>query len=120
MPLESLQNQKYRDILSIRLYYDWHTYVSFVHLAAMYTHPLSARDALMEECVRMMQQSLRASPSVKKRAKSVKAQRNLGTIKDRKKEKQQVKEVSSGETILRILRMRYVSRSLTPGGVSCS
>lgn len=66
------------------------------------------RDALMEECVRMMQQSLRASPSVKKRAKSVYAQRNLGTIKNRKKEKQQEKEVSNGETILRILRMRYV------------
>ena len=27
VPLESLQNQKYRDVLSIRLYYDWHTYV---------------------------------------------------------------------------------------------
>lgn len=64
----------------------------------------------MEECVRMMQQSLRASPSVKKRAKSVYAQRNLGTIKDRKREKQQEKEVSNGETILRILRMRYVLR----------
>ncbi|OCH90864.1 hypothetical protein OBBRIDRAFT_887390 [Obba rivulosa] len=88
VPLETLQNQKYRDVLSIRLYYDWHT------------------DALMEECVRMMQQSLRASPSVKKRAKSVYQQRNLGTIKNRKKEKQQEKEVSNGETILRILRMR--------------
>lgn len=63
-------------------------------------------DALMEECVRMMQQTLRASPSVKKRAKSVYSQRNLGTIKDRKREKQQEKEVSNGETILRILRMR--------------
>ncbi|KAI0944587.1 hypothetical protein AcW1_002259 [Taiwanofungus camphoratus] len=88
VPLESLQNQKYRDVLSIRLYYDWHT------------------DALMEECVRMMQQSLRASPSVKKRAKSVYQQRNLGTIRNRKKEKQQEKEGSNGETILRILRMR--------------
>ena len=56
----------------------------------------------------MMQQTLRASPSVKKRAKSVYQQRNLGTIKDRKKQKQEVKEVSNGETILRILRMRYV------------
>lgn len=55
----------------------------------------------------MMQQSLRASPSVKKRAKSVYSQRNLGTIKDRKREKQQEKEVTNGETILRILRMRY-------------
>lgn len=27
VPQEVLQNQKYRDILSIRLYYDWHTYV---------------------------------------------------------------------------------------------
>lgn len=88
VPQESLQNQKYRDVLSIRLYYDWHT------------------DALMEECVRMMQQSLRASPAVKKRAKSVYQQRNLGTIKNRKKEKQQDKEVNNGETILRILRMR--------------
>lgn len=58
----------------------------------------------------MMQHSLRASPSVKKRAKSVYQQRNLGTIKNRKKEKAQEKEkeVSNGETILRILRMRYV------------
>ncbi|KAI0063318.1 hypothetical protein BV25DRAFT_1907095 [Artomyces pyxidatus] len=88
VPLETLQNQKYRDVVSIRLYYDWHT------------------DLLMEECVRMMQQTLRASPSVKKRAKSVYSQRNLGTIKDRKREKMQEKEVSNGETIMRILRMR--------------
>jgi hypothetical protein len=63
---------------------------------------------LMEECVRMMQQTLRASPSIKKRAKSVYSQRNLGTIKDRKREKKEEKEVSNGETIMRILRMRYV------------
>jgi hypothetical protein len=62
----------------------------------------------MEECVRMMQQSMRASPSIKKRAKSVYNQRNLGTIKERKKEKKEQKEVSNGETIMRILRMRYV------------
>lgn len=88
VPQEVLQNQKYRDILSIRLYYDWHT------------------DALMEECVRMMQQSLRSAPSMKKRAKSVYAQRNLGTIKERKKEKQQEADVTSEQTIMRILRMR--------------
>ena len=64
----------------------------------------------MEECVRMMQHSLRAAPTIMKRAKSVYQQRNLGTIKNRKKEKQQEKEqdVSNGETILRILRMRCV------------
>ncbi|KAK7039232.1 hypothetical protein VNI00_010137 [Paramarasmius palmivorus] len=87
VPLEVLQNQKYRDVMSIRLYYDWTT------------------DALMEECVRMMQQSLRSS-SVMSRAKSVYQQRNLGTIKKRKKEKQQEKEVTNGQTIMQILRMR--------------
>ncbi|KAI9571922.1 hypothetical protein HD554DRAFT_2070327 [Boletus coccyginus] len=87
IPLEALQNQKYRDVVSIRLYYDWHT------------------DTLMEECVRAMQQSLREAVPVKKRVKSVYQQRNLGTIKERKKEKQE-KEVFNGETIMRILRMR--------------
>ncbi|KAF8547315.1 hypothetical protein OG21DRAFT_1490334 [Imleria badia] len=87
VPLEALQNQKYRDVMSIRMYYDWHT------------------DTLMEECVRAMQQSLREAVPVKKRVKSVYNQRNLGTIKERKKEKQE-KEVFSGETIMRILRMR--------------
>ncbi|KAE9403735.1 hypothetical protein BT96DRAFT_955844 [Gymnopus androsaceus JB14] len=59
--LEVLQNQKYRDVFSIRL------------------------DELMEECVRMMQQSFRSSAgTIKKRAKSVYQQRNLGTIKERK------------------------------------
>ena len=64
----------------------------------------------------MMQHSLRAAPSIRKRAKSVYQQRNLGTIKNRKKEKQQEKEkdVSNGETILRILRMRCVSLFLHP------
>jgi len=88
VPMEVLRNQKYRDVVSIRLYYDWHT------------------DALMEECVRMMQQSLRTAPSTKKRAKSVYSQRNLGTIKERKKEKQQETEATSEQTIMRILRMR--------------
>ncbi|KAJ3869366.1 hypothetical protein EV359DRAFT_69973 [Lentinula novae-zelandiae] len=89
VPLEVLQNQKYRDVVSIRLYYDWST------------------DELMEECVRMMQQSLRSSAgTIMKRAKSVYQQRNLGTIKERKKEKQQEKEITNGQTIMQILRMR--------------
>ncbi|THU97847.1 hypothetical protein K435DRAFT_828529 [Dendrothele bispora CBS 962.96] len=89
VPLEVLQNQKYRDVVSIRLYYDWTT------------------DALMEECVRMMQQSLRSSAgTITKRTKSVYQQRNLGTIKERKKEKKQEKEVTNGQTIMQILRMR--------------
>jgi len=92
VPLELLQNQKYRDVVSIRLYYDWHT------------------DALMEECVRMMQQNLRGAPSMKRRVKSVYQQRNLGTIKDRKREKSKQAENSNGEVIMRILRMRPNTR----------
>jgi len=88
VPLESLQNQKYRDVVSIRLYYDWST------------------DALMEECVRMMQQSLRSAPTLRKKAKTVYNQRNLGTIKDKKRQKREAKDVSSGDVIMRILRMR--------------
>lgn len=56
----------------------------------------------------MMQQSLRAAPSMKKRAKSVYNQRNLGTIKERKKEKKQEAESASEQIIMRILRMRWV------------
>ncbi|KAG9046239.1 hypothetical protein FS837_004800 [Tulasnella sp. UAMH 9824] len=85
---EQLQNQKYRDLLSIRLYYDWHT------------------DELMEEAVRLMQQTLRGAPTIKKRAKTVYSQRNLGTIRDRKREKKQEASGGGGDMILRILRMR--------------
>ncbi|KZT37680.1 hypothetical protein SISSUDRAFT_987298 [Sistotremastrum suecicum HHB10207 ss-3] len=88
VPLETLQNQKYRDVISIRLYYDWTT------------------DALMEECVRMMQHSLKSSTSLRKKAKTVYSQRNLGTIKDRKREKREAKDTNSGDVIMRILRMR--------------
>jgi hypothetical protein len=73
------------------------------------------RDMLMEECVRAMQQRLRMAPSIKKRAKSVYSQRNLGTIKNRKREKKEEKEVGGGETIMRILRMRFVFSTQTSG-----
>ena len=69
----------------------------------------------MEECVRAMQQTLRGAPSIKKRAKSVYSQRNLGTIKDRKREKKEEKEVGGGKTIMCILRMRYVFSSRALG-----
>lgn len=71
------------------------------------------RDALMEEYVRLMQNMLRSTSTIKKRAKSVYQSKNLGTIKNRKKEKQQTtKEDSNGEIILRILRMRCLSWAL--------
>ncbi|KAG9029922.1 hypothetical protein FRB95_004718 [Tulasnella sp. JGI-2019a] len=88
VPLEQLQNQRYRDLLSIRLYYDWLT------------------DDLMEECVRLLQHVLRGEPTMKKRAKSVYSQRNLGTIKERKRVKKQEAQQGNSDMILRILRMR--------------
>jgi len=66
------------------------------------------RDDLMEEYVRLMQNMLRSTSTIKKRVKSVYHSKNLGTIKNRKKEKQQTTEDSNGEIILRILRMRYL------------
>lgn len=62
----------------------------------------------------MMQQSLGTTQTVMRRAKSVYQQRNLGTIKERKKEKKREKdkEVTNGETIMKILRMRSVAMSL--------
>lgn len=59
--------------------------------------------------MRAMQQSLRAAPTMKKRAKTVYSQKNLGTIREKKREKKQQKEQASdsnGQVILRILRMR--------------
>ncbi|TIB94728.1 hypothetical protein E3Q19_00111 [Wallemia mellicola] len=87
LPLEMLQNQKYNEIVSIRLYYDWPT------------------DPLMEECVKMMQMSLRKAPTLRKKTKTVKSQRNIGTIKARKKERR-LQESDHGDIILKILRMR--------------
>jgi hypothetical protein len=121
LPLENLQNQKYRDIVSIRLYYDWDTCVFILRCGTYLADTVvSGRDMLMEECVRAMQQTLRASPSIKKRAKSVYSQRNLGTIKDRKREKKEEKEVGGGETIMRILRMRYVPSTQKLGFSFCA
>ena len=105
-----MQNQKYHSIVSIRLYYDWHRYV-YIYFWHSPTDILCS-DALMEECVRMMSQSLRSSGTMKKKAKSVYNQRNLGTIKERKKEKRSEKEINNGEVIMRILRMRYVSSNM--------
>lgn len=62
----------------------------------------------------MMQQSLRAAPSLRKKAKSVYSQRNLGTIRQKKREKKEAKDVSNGDVIMRILRMRYVQCFLFP------
>ncbi|BGP03404.1 hypothetical protein NBRC10513v2_007138 [Rhodotorula toruloides] len=87
VPLEDLRNAKYLELIEARMYYEWST------------------DDLMRASVETMQRQLtNRSDSLMARSKSVYQQRNLGTIRARKIEKQQ-KMTSSGEMILRILRM---------------
>ncbi|KAH8915994.1 hypothetical protein BT69DRAFT_1270943 [Atractiella rhizophila] len=89
IPIEELQSSRFQRLLSIRLYYDQHA------------------DDLMEECVRLLTSTLVSKQTT--RSKSVMNSRNIGTIKERKREKRAKKnEQSSGnvEIILRILRMR--------------
>ncbi|KAG8698043.1 hypothetical protein FRC09_003836 [Ceratobasidium sp. 395] len=85
---ELLQNQKFRSLKTVPLYYDWPT------------------DNLMEECVKVMQENLRSSSSTVRRAKSVYSQNSLGTIKQRKREKKKDGKNQNSDIILRILRMR--------------
>lgn len=127
MSMEALQNAKHREVMSIRFYYDWNTYVAHAHhLSVPNIICLCYSDQLMEEAVKMMQTHLRAAPTMKKRAKTVLSQRcfrflssipastnldprSLGTIKDRKREKRTEKAGdNSADTILKILRMQCV------------
>ena len=62
---------------------------------------------LIEECVRAIQQILCVAPSIKERAKSAYLRQNLRTIKDCTRKQKEEKEVGGGQTIMRILRMRY-------------
>jgi hypothetical protein len=77
MSMELLQNAKYREVVSIRFYYDWNTYVLHVndHSSIPNVISLLSSDQLMEEAVKMMQTHLRAAPTMKKRAKTVLSQR---------------------------------------------
>ena len=75
--MEALQNAKYREVMSIRFYYDWNTYVLHIsgHSSVPNIASLHSSDQLMEEAVKMMQTHLRAAPTMKKRAKTVLSQR---------------------------------------------
>ena len=88
VPLEVLQGPKYREIVSYTLHHDANT------------------DALMEACVREMQQRLRRQPTQRAKNKSVLQQRSLGTIKKRKAEKKTEEQDDNLDVILRLLRMR--------------
>ncbi|GAA5932210.1 hypothetical protein JCM10213_006785 [Rhodosporidiobolus nylandii] len=87
VPLEDLRNAKYLELIEARMYYEW------------------SADDLMRASVETMQRQLTSrSDSLLTRSKSVYQQRNLGTIRAHKIEKKQ-QVTSSGEMILRILRM---------------
>ncbi|GAA5862773.1 hypothetical protein JCM3774_001917 [Rhodotorula dairenensis] len=89
VPLEDLRNAKYLELIEARMYYEWSV------------------DDLMRASVEALQRQLKnRNNSIAVRRKTVLAQRNLGTIRERKKKKQETLVTSSGEMILRILRMR--------------
>lgn len=88
VPLETLQNSKYREILQYLLWHD------------------SSTDSLMEECARSMQQSLRKQAGGQlSKSKSVYNQRSLGTIKKRKQDKKKEEDAPSNEVlVMKLLR----------------
>ncbi|KAM6490748.1 Munc13 (mammalian uncoordinated) homology domain containing protein [Amanita muscaria] len=92
VPLESIQNQRYRDVLSIQLYYDWHS------------------DALMEEYVRGMQQSLGANSTFIICEEACQEpgpwiHKETWALWEKKERKQKKEVAGSEDVILRILRM---------------
>jgi hypothetical protein len=89
--LEDIHNTRYRQLVSIPLFYDMNA------------------DQLMMEVHRAIQQQMRdgaVGGRKMSRSKSVYQQRNLGTIKQRKKDKRQDKDGANPEIMMRILRMR--------------
>lgn len=99
VPLEVLQGPKYREIISYSLFHDMGT------------------DQLLDEIRRLVQQRARAQlanagataggTGMATRKKSVYNQRNLKTIRQRKREKvEKSEQPSSLELLLRLLRMR--------------
>ena len=72
------------------------------------TRRTAARDMLMEECGHMMQQTLCASPWIKRSRSAQRAGVRNESSGPRKREKKEEKEVGSGEIIMRILRVQYI------------
>jgi hypothetical protein len=124
--MEELQNAKYREIMSLRLYYDWHTsvFARFMtinlttHCLQGSTHGRSSEnDAVPVEGRANHQEAgqVRVFTEVCPAcfdpldSNNMALYRNLGTIKDRKREKRRDKQVdNAAEPILKVLRMRFV------------
>ncbi|OLL25875.1 hypothetical protein NEOLI_001392 [Neolecta irregularis DAH-3] len=91
VPLDVLQTAKYREIMSLRFFYDQQT------------------QTLIQECERIASESYDVWDNQQKnlRNKSVLNQRNLGTIRRHKQEKMVVQQLRpNDDALLRILRMR--------------
>jgi len=66
-------------------------------------------EALTQECVRDFQKTLKTTFALRGRSKTIKSQRNLGTMKrTREERRRQQTGAGSSEMILRVLRMRSV------------
>lgn len=124
--MEELQNAKYREIMSLRLYYDWHTlvfarFIVFEIITYCLQGPTHGRsgenDAVPVEGGAHHQEAGQVRVFTKvSRARfdplgndNMILYRNLGTIKDRKREKRRDKQAdNAAEPILKVLRMRFV------------
>ncbi|GJN93965.1 hypothetical protein Rhopal_007026-T1 [Rhodotorula paludigena] len=88
VPLEDLRNAKYLELIEARMFYELRP------------------EELMQESVAALQRQLtNRSNSIIGRRRSVYQERTLGTLRAYKAEKQEHRISSSGEMILRILRM---------------
>lgn len=105
VPLSVLQNAKFNEILSVRIYYDWRT--DDLMEVRERSSGWGNAGADEQECIRGFQNTLKYRAT--KPSKSMLSQRNLGTIRARKSAKRAMPAGGGNtEMIMRILRMRWV------------
>lgn len=106
LPVNILQNAKFNEIMSVRIYYDWAT-DDLMEASARRCRDHQSHSA--QECIRGFQNTLKNKAM--KPSKSILGQRNLGTIRARKTAKRTIQSSQGGnhaELIMKILRMRWV------------
>lgn len=101
--------QAYQELLRVRIFYDWPT-DDLMEVSLPFLHFPTRRAKLfmsLQECVRDFQKTLKTTYALRGRSKTIKSQRNLGTMKrDREERRRQQSGAGSSEMILRVLRMR--------------
>jgi hypothetical protein len=102
--LSVLQNAKFNEILSVRIFYDWRT-DDLMEVSCTGARMVASADE--QECIRGFQSTLKFKAT--RPSKSMLSQRNLGTIRARKSAKRNTTAGGGNtEMIMRILRMRWV------------